>query len=332
MSVFSKVYENIWKEVTAKEEYSNLTTNQFLTTLFYSTVISSFSWGGDIPEFIKPLPSYIEESLFMSSKIAFFEHEGDWYITPCYPMGVLKENGMYTQYTCIFRNGKQVIKSYEEIEICNNNSLGIPSRVIVEEILDKCIDSLRAVDMSLERASTPSLNFCSDERVLNLIRDAVAQGINHHNPLALINSSSFKGDTLHKYDLFDNRAQDVLALWDIFVRYKNLFFSTFGVNNVEISKSERLTRAEGESNTEMIRYTLFNDLYLHRVDWIKRIKEHFNKTLTIEINRNYETVTALTMDNEDKREMSEQIIAPYLSQVEQEEVSEKEGEANDVEV
>ena len=315
MSVFSKVYENMMTEIRAHEDYLNLTTNQFLTVLFYSTVISSFSYEGDLPEFIKPLPSYIEECLFGSSMIAYFEEDGQAYITPCYANGVLRKNGMYDTYTCIFRNGEMRIKKFEEIEICDNMSLALPSRVLVDELLAKCIAAMRSVDLSLERAATPALTFANDDNVVNLITASVNDALNHNNPMALITASSFKGDTLHKYDLFDNRAQDVLALWDVFVRYKNLFFSTFGINNVEISKTERLTRAEGESNTEIIRYTLFYDMYEHRVDWLNRIKSHFGKTITCNINRNYETVSAMTMSNEEKREMNEMVIAPYASAI-----------------
>ena len=327
MSVFSKVYEQISSEIQQHEDYRTLTTEQFLTTLFYSTVIASFSYEGNLPKFIKPIPSYIEECLFGSSKIAFFEHEGEHYITPCYASGILLDNGLYSTYTCIFRNGRTLIKKLEEIEICDNMSLGLPSRVLVDEILQKCITAMRAVDVSLERASMPALTFANDENLVNQITIAVNKSVLQHNPMALIAASTFKGDTLNKYDLFDNRAQDVLALWDIFVRYKNLFFTTFGINNVEISKTERLTRAEGESNTEITRYAIFYDMYEHRVDWLKRVKEHFGVSIKCNINRNYETVSAMTMTNEEKREMNEMVIAPYARAIsgrmnpEQEEVT-----------
>lgn len=332
MGVFSKVYEQMVEAIKQHEEIEYLKTNHFLTVLFYTTVISSFSYEGDIPEFIEDLPSYIEECFFGSSKVAYFTEGDKHYITPCYPNGTLLDNGMYSHYTCIFRNGRTVIKRLEDIEVGEAMSLGVPSRVIVDELLDKCVASLRAVDMSLERASTPSFTFANDENVVNLINKAMLESVGKQMPYALISASSFKGDTLHKYDLFDNRAQDVLALWDVFVRYKNLFFSSFGVNNVEISKSERLTRAEGESNTEIVRYSLFYDMYEHRIDWLKRIKNHFGADIKCVINRNYETVSAFTMTNEDKRKMNEMIIAPYASAIAGATKSKTEEETNNEEV
>ena len=313
MSVFSKVYENMAKDIEKHEEDMSRATEHFLTCVFYSTVISSFSYKGDLPEFIRQLPSYIEECFFISSKVAYFEHEGEYYITPCYPNGTLLENGMYSQYTCIFRNGRVIIKPIEEIEICDNNSLGIPSRLLVDEILTKCITSLRAVDMSLERAAAPALTF-ADAQAASLITNAIDDSIRQKKPYALITASSFKQDAIHKYDLFDNRAQDVISLWDVFVRYKNLFFSSWGINNVEISKSERLTRAEGESNTEIIRYAMFYDLYEHRTDWFDRIEKHFGNKIECVINRNVDTVSELNMTTDEKIEMKKMIIAPYSNE------------------
>lgn len=315
MSVFSKVYENMMEEIRQKEGEKNRDTDLFLTSVFYSAVISSFEWGGKLPKFTKPIPDYIEECFFGATTLAYFEHKGEKYITPCFPSGILLNNGLYDTYTCIFFNGEQVIKKLDEIEICYNNSIHLPSISIVEPILKKCIDTLRAVDMSLKKASFPAITFTGDEQLGNLVTQTISDQYNNRNPYALIKCSSWHKDMVDKIDLFDNRVQDVLAQWDVFVRYKNLFFTTFGINNVEITKSERLTKSEGESNTEITRYGLFNDMYKHRIDWIKRIKEHFGDELTCDINRNYETVSEITMTTDEKRKMREMVVAPYLSEM-----------------
>lgn len=321
MSVFSKVYEKMYDEIVAKNEYSNKSTSEFIRAVFYSTVISSFDHKGDTPSFIKDLPDYIEECFFISPLIAYFREGDERFITPAYPNGVLQKNGLYSSYTCIFRNGQVKIKNYDEVVLGFNNSLHLPNRYIVDEILEKCVNALRAVDMSLERASTPELTFSKDETIYNQITTAIANAFNKKTPYALINASSWgNDDVLETKSIFDNRAQDVLALWDVFVRYKNIFFTTFGVNNVEISKTERLTRAEGESNTEMTRYGLFYDEYSHRLDFWRRVEEFDGSKVEVIINRNYETVSALTLTNEEKRKMQEMVIAPYAVEPEKEEV------------
>lgn len=320
MSVFSKVYEKMYDDIVQKNEYANKSTFEFLRAVFYSTIITSFTYEGDIPEFIKDLPEYNEECFFLSPMVAYFREGDNRYITPAYPNGVLQKNGLYSSYTCIFRNGEIKIKPYGDIVIGFNNSLHLPNRYIVDEILGKCNNALRAVDMSLERAATPELTFCKTTKAFESITNAINEAINKKTPFALINASTWNSeDVVDNESIFDNRAQDVLALWDVFVRYKNLFFTTFGVNNVEISKTERLTRAEGESNTEMTRYGLFFDEYNHRKDWLKRIEEYDGTKIEVVINRNFETVSALTLTNEEKREMQEMVIAPYSEQIEEKE-------------
>lgn len=315
MSVFNKVYEKMYEEIIEKNEYQNKTTSEFLRTIFYSTVISSFDYEGDIPDFIKDLPDYIEETFFMSPILAYFKEGNERYITPAYPNGVLQKNGLYSSYTCIFRNGEVRVKDAKDVVLGFNNSLGLPNKYIVDEILEKCVNALRSVDMSLERASTPELTFAKNQNSYNALTNAIKDAFDRKTPYALINASTWgEEDMITTKSIFDNRAQDILALWDVFVRYKNLFFTTFGVNNVEISKTERLTRAEGESNTEMTRYGLFYDEYMHRKDWFKRIEEYDGSKINTIINRNFETVSALTLTNEEKKKMQEMVIAPYANE------------------
>lgn len=310
MSVFSKIYENQMKEIREKEAVNTFKTDMFLRQLFYTTVISSFEWSGDIPEFIGPEDDYIEEGLFNWGMIGYYEENGKGWIAPCFGNGVLKENGLYDSYTFIYRNGKMVIKKYEEIELCFNNLYRIPSIITVNEMIDKCLRALRTVDMLLMKAGLPSINAIGDETKLTQIIDKIKKAYDQDDPYAIV-SGDWVGDEVIKINMYDNKADDILAQWDIFVRYKNLFFTTFGVNNVEISKQERLTLAESESNTEITRYGLFFDMFTHRRRFCERIKTHFGKEIKVNINRNVDTVTEFEMTTEEKVEMKNKIIAPY---------------------
>lgn len=310
MSVFSKVYEDKMLEIQKAEQYNTYKTENYLRHLFYTMVISSFSYSGDIPKFIKYDMDFIEESLFRAGKVAYFEHEGEKYIAPCFGSGVLLKNGKFDRYTMIFRNGMQVIKPIEEIELCFNNWAELPSQVIVEELIDKCLNSLRAVDGSLMRAQLPAILALGDEQKLDVITTKIKNSYQHRDPYAIV-SGDWIGDELKRISMYDNKEVDILALWDVFVRYKNLVFTTFGINNVEVAKTERLTQAESVSNTEITRYGLFYDMYEHRLDWVKRIKEHFGDEISCTINRNFDTVTELNLDEEDKIAMKKQIISPY---------------------
>lgn len=333
MSVFSKVYENQMLNIQKEEKISTFSTDLFIRNLFYTTVITSFSWEGDIPEFIGPDNDYIEESLFNWGIIGYFEDNGQHYIAPCYGNGTLMKNGLYDRYLFVFRNGEQVIKNYDEIELCFDNVFRIPSIIPVNEMVEKCVLALRTVDMLLVRAGLPSIKAIGDEQKIQVIVDKIKLAREKSDPYAIV-SGDWVGNEVINIPMYDGKADDIISQWDIFVRYKNLFYISYGVSLVEISKMERLTQAEGQSNTEICRYSLFNDKYEHRKDWVERIKKKFNKTLKIKINRNFETVSALTLSNEEKIEMQKDVITPYREQnqenIEDKEVVDiKEGEEND---
>lgn len=323
MSVFSNVYEDKMREIHTQESISTFSTDLYIRNLFYTTVISSFKWGGDIPEFIGPDEDFIEESLFNWGQIGYFEHEGKHYIAPCFPSGRLMKNGLYDTYTFIFRNGEMFIKKYDEIELCFDNVFRLPSIIPVNEMVEKCVQALRTVDMLLVRAGLPSIKAIGDEQKIQMIVDKISLARKKNDPYAIV-SGDWIGDDVINIPMYDQKSDDIIAQWDIFVRYKNLFFTTYGVNVVEISKTERLTQAEGESNTEISRYGLFYDKYEHRKSWCDRIKKKFNKTLTLDINRNYETVSALTLTTEEKKQMQKDVIAPYAEKFE----SNKDGDSD----
>ena len=329
MSVFSKIYEDKIQEIKNQEIQRNKDTSAFLTNVCYTTVISSFKWK-NVPKMIRQIPDFIEESLFFFGQMAgFMNDKGEFEVLPCTRNGSLLENGLSSQYTLYYRNGKTLIKNLDDIELLFNNWNVLPSVIFVEDICTKMINALRAVDSAIDRAKVPPIIFSTKEELTNIISSALSNAYNNNLPYAVANISSAIADNITRIAMYDDNEQGILNLWDVFVRYKNLFFTTYGVNNVEISKRERLTMAEGSSNTEITRYGVFYDMYEHREDFCVRVKEHFNYDLEVEINRNMDTVVELTMDTDDKIERDKDIITPYREQIETSETEEKEEKEND---
>ncbi len=317
MSVFSKVYEDMMSKITASETVEKFRTDYLIRTIFYSTVIGSFEWGGkDLPKFIEQIPDYMEEN-FVGSPIAgayISPRTGEFTVAPCFASGKLLPSGLYDTYTCIYRDGSQDIINIKDIELCFNNSLHQPNGPMIEEFVDKCVRALRTVDISLIKAGLPSVLACNDETKITSIITAMEKSYAQNKPFHLVTGDWVDG-AIKEVGLYDDKATNIIAQWDIFVRYKNLFFTTFGMNNVEIVKNERLTQKESEGNTEIIRYAIFNDMYKHRKDFCDRCKKHFDKEITVDINRNFDTVTELNLTTEDKIRMKELYIAPYKEEV-----------------
>ena len=330
MSVFSKIYEDKIQEIKNEELKRNKDTSVFINNICMTTVISSFEWE-NVPKLIRQIPDFIEESLFFFGQMGgFINDNGEFEILPCTRNGSLLENGLSSQYTLYYRNGKTVIKKYEDIELLFNNWSVTPSFIYVDEIAEKMTNALRAVDSALDRAKVPPLICSSKEELTNIITTALNNAYKNLTPYAIVNLSSAIAENITRIPLYDDKEQGIINLWDIFVRYKNLFFTTYGINNVEISKQERLTMAEGSANTEITRFGVFNDMYKHRKEFCKRVKEHFNYDLKVEINRNMDTVVELNMDNKEKIERDKNIIAPYGDQIENEKEEEKEEKEDEI--
>ena len=240
-----------------------------------------------------------EESLCMSGRLAFFKDGDEFKMFPCFMGGALEENGEFTKYNIIARNGKTWLKDREEIEICYNNSMRLPSAFNIFELGEKASYALRSVETALERSMLAPIVVGEDNSQLKFIADALDKEKNLKPFLLALKNAYSKGDN-KVIQFFDNSKEDVLARWDVFVRFRNLFYTTFGVNNIEIMKKERLTESEGSGNDEITRYTLLQDMIDQRRDFCKRVKEKFNYDLDFYVNRDSVTVYETSLTNEEK--------------------------------
>lgn len=325
MSVYSKIYEDKIKEIELDFQSHKTNTSLIIHNMFTTTVIGSFTWKG-IPDFIKTVPDFIEESLYEAGKIAYFRiddnvrkidgvtipeslENGD-YVAPAFANGRLLKNGLYSKYTMIFRDGTTVILPVECIELGFNNFSAVPSSLFVQEYVDKCSNALSAVDVSLYRAMLPTILSGKDEQTVNKIIEAIDKSYKQKSPFC-VSMLGYTEDEIKKEVLYDDREVGIINIWDIFVRYKNLFFTNYGVNNVEISKQERLTLGESQSNTEITRYSVFWDMFEHRREFCERVKEHFGVEISCEINRNIDTVVEFNLTTQDKIDMKNKMISPY---------------------
>lgn len=294
-------YHNIYQENIQKEDnnilFDKKTADHFLLTNFFTTVISSFKWQ-NLPETIlKRMP---EEQLCFTGRTAFFkDDEGNFKIYPCFMSGALKENGEYESYQIIARNGKTWNRKRDEIEICYNNSLCTPSAPSIFTLVDNASYALRAVRSSLRRSMLPKIVTGNTNEELKAISDMLDDERNLKPFRIAFNTAITKGDN-SVIDFFDNSKEDVLARWDIFIRYRNLFYTTFGINNIEIMKKERLTESEGSGNDEITRYTLLDDMIYNRRDFCERVKERFGYELDFEVSRDSMTVYETELTNEEK--------------------------------
>ena len=323
MGVFENTYLPNYQKAIEQIQTSRSIQDQNFNIIYLTTVINTFKWG-NIPK--KMPPQFIEESLQFAGRVGAIMRDGELKIFPAFPAGGLTEYGEFDAYTIISRNGKSEIIKASDIEICFNSCLKIPYYYMIASFAENGSIALRSVYSQLNRSMKPTIISCKDESQLKII-DSLRGENSNMKEFAAVMGSEFGENGINKISLFDNRESDVLALWDVYVRQRNLFYSTFGINNVEITKKERLTQAEGSGNDEIVRYTLLDDMLSMRKDFVSRVKEHFGYNLSIELNRDSMTVFEMEQTNDEKID-SMKIAITKGSNISQSGNNLKEGENN----
>lgn len=297
MSVFNNIYLEQINKLRQKEEKEFLGTSQTIYNNFYTTVVSTFKWK-KLPD--TTLPFLPERYLYFYGRMAFFKMDGKFHMLPITPAGKLLPNGEYDKYTWYDLSGRSGIIDRKDIVIFYDNSRSLPSYIFVNEFAENASLAFGAVKSALKKAIAPTIISCTNEAQLEEIVDAT-DTTNLKTFVATLSKALSKQE-IDVHRIFDNKANDVIALWDIFTRYRNFFYGSYGSNNIEIVKSERLTERESQGNDEIIRFTLLQEKYDLRNYGCEQVKEKFDYDLEVELNRSAETVYDVTTDNEKKVE------------------------------
>lgn len=304
MSVFKHAYE---QHITSKYDEifrEKVDTKALLMQNYYCSTVNTFTWNKLLPH----IPQFlIEECLFFWGTVAGFRDENDgnkFKIFPCFMGGEYLENGLYSHYNIVAKNGKTWIKKIEDIELCFNNSPRVPSFPIVSEYCDRTVYALSAVNAALERAMLPDIIECSSQEQIDNISQLLRKDSNLV-PFKITLNSGFSNGEIKRHNTFDNREDDVLALFDVYNRMNNMFNIYNGFATVEINKQERLTEKESSANEEVTRYQSLQDKYNCRKDFCDRVKAHFGEDIGFEVNRDFRTVWAITASNDDKKNLFE---------------------------
>lgn len=302
MSVFHNIYTKKYEESQEFQELKKYQTDFNFFDTCMTSVINTFKWT-KYP--YKKLPQFMIEWFFQSAgRVAMYKDDnGELHIHPAYPNGALTDEGDFTAYTMYTPNGKSFYRSAEDIEIGFNNSFKIPYIYKVKQFSDKMSYALRAVDTSLTKACMPTVALFENPEQLKKF-DRFTNPETAVQPFVSMLKEKLVSKEVETIDIYDATKIDIIGLWDVYVRYRNLFYTTFGINNVEIQKRERLTEAEGAGNDEITRYSLLTDMDNCRKDWCKRCKEHFGVEMEYEINRDITTVFELQSTNEEKIELA----------------------------
>lgn len=302
MSVFHNLYTRKYEATEQLRESASQWSTFNVFDNYLTFVLNSFKLT-NIPE--NPdyyIPPFRVELFFQScGRAGMFERDGKLFIAPAYPLGSLMADGEFSDYEFVFADGKTDRRKREDCVIGFNNSLKIPYWYKIGQYAEKTSNAYMAVDVSLRKSMLPTIVSASEDRQLKELLDVRNDlTLNKFKEFVVTRDGELSEDDLKILNLYDSNVDDVLAKWDISVRYRNLFYSDFGASNVEIQKRERLTESESKGNTEMVRYTLFNDMYERRIEWVDLCNKKFGCDMKYEINRDISTVAEVNMTMDEK--------------------------------
>ena len=300
MSTLTKIYSEQYDKYIENRKAYNLSNNLTIFASYYATVVNTFSWK--LPS--EKIPFFFPEKWLCYSGLMVGLKDGDEFnIFQGFPTGMFEEYGQFSKYVAISVNGKTKEIPIDECALCYNNTLMIPSVWLINDLANNATLALEAVNKTLRRAVFSKIITAKDRQQLDTLKGILEKGEIADPRLALLtNSDAVKSGDVSVNALFDNRMDDILSLWDVYIRYRNMFYTTFGTNTVEITKKERLTQAEGSGNDEISRYGLLKDMYNCRKDFCKQCKDKFDVEISFEINRDPTTVYNIVSDNESKIE------------------------------
>lgn len=294
-NIYTQNYQNAQSAV-AEENFSAIATFRLLCL---ETVLNTFTWD-NLPK--DCLPYMPERYACWWSMFAMFKDDnGELALYPAYPSGRLLRNGQYEKYNIVAMDGKNWIRSRDEIALCYNNTLGTPSIGYINEFADKMANALRAVDCTLERAMKPVVFQTSDPEDFKTL-SGMYDKVNSQLPFRVMMTESVISDVKSINDNFSMANYNILDMFDVFTKYRNLFYQTFGINVLNVIKKERVNSAESMADSDMVSFTLLNGMYNRRKEFCKEAKEKFGSEISFDLNRGAEGTYNISADDEEKIE------------------------------
>lgn len=296
MGVFSNIVNEKYSKACKQVESNLRFSSNLLFQSFYSIAINAFKWKNLPENVLEFLP---EEYLIYAGRMGFFKNKNEYKMLPIFPNGTLLENGEYTSYNAIAKNGNQYLLGKEEVSICYNNSLQLPTISIIEEWAKRAGYSLSAVDSSLLRAITPDIVAVDNKEILDSLTN-IWEKEKKLIPYNITANENFLDENKFKrIAMYDSRERNVLEQWEVFEKYRGFFQNLYGVYSIGVRKNERLTTSEATGNMDNVRYSFYDDMLYNRQSFCEDVKKRFNYELDVETNRSI-PVTKEEIENKEE--------------------------------
>ena len=259
------------------ETYRNKVRNHY--NLVYGNIARSmFIWKG-LPEGIPE--EYMEKQLYDVGSVMFAEDAMVGYFLTRY--GAAGQVDMYdrqTHFNVVSTsglNGKRY--SIDDVVIVKNNKNLAATSHLIKKNIDELVEIAvtKQTNQSLQRMPTVIL---TDDKTKQSLVSVLLAGQNGDGPVV----AGLKGFSIDKIDIIENRQEYLGAeLREEERMIIGELLTMLGINNLEISKKERLVAAEAEVNEDEVGINLVSFLQ-PREEAAEEINRRFGLNVSVELN------------------------------------------------
>ena len=160
-----------------------------------------------------------------------------------------------------------------------NDEERLPSWVYVFEYAERLADAQKTIDINVRAQRTPILILGSKKQKMSL-ENMYAQ-YDGYKPVIMGDEDYLSQDSIKAVNTGAPYVADKIQ--NLKKEIWNEFLGTFGINNINVEKKERLISAESDSNNEVTNYAL-KSYFDARKRAVKQINELFGTNIEVKIN------------------------------------------------
>lgn len=252
-------------------------------------ILSMFEWS-DLPTSMNR--RFLERTLFEQGQCAILKDNGLIINTRCANKGkitIYEEPTELSCYSIDFQTNRWVfnglndekvgLTSDNQAVLLYNTEVGVvPSDLMIRLFSHRLAHAQRTIDCNIENQKFPILILGNDKQQKTL--QALYEKYSGNQPVIYGDSDSLQADMMKSIDtkapyVADKVSEYKKEIW-------NEFLTTFGINNIDVEKKERLISGESNSNNEAINFNLQSFL-APRQEACKKINELFGLNVSVKV-------------------------------------------------
>ena len=269
----------------------NMREYNFYFKKYKRLIMSMFEWD-NLPDGISS--RFIEDKLFYNGLLIFYKSKqlGFYVVAQATPIG-LNDYEEPTGYRAFGVNKiNEYVKPSECVPIWND--MFIEGNVSNVNFFAKSLSNVKKTfDVNLEQLKNPYIISCPEgqKETVKQVMSQKTDGV----PYIYVNDDF---NELNKVNVFNLQIQNhTKELQDVATTIENEGMTFFGINNVNVSKRERLITGEAEQNDEQITLNK-KSMYRARKLAIEKINEKFKLNITLTVAQDAENIGGVDDGNE----------------------------------